>query len=256
VLVGATLAWPLAAARARADGFDVTDYVTREGSTYTLDEPRLVASLESIVTALGPAFGSTGATSGASGLALEVGWAWTPLVADTWQDDTAGALEGFHLEARKGLPAGFELAAGLGHEPTLGMTQASIALRWAWLEGDRGLPELGVRLDAGAILGHPQMTLFDFGLALVAGYPVIVAGLFELAPYGGYAFRFARSVERRIALLEGVSADPLVTSIPSQNVLLNHAVVGLRVSARPLDIGVEAALGTTVALTLQIGARL
>ncbi|MCC6620996.1 MAG: hypothetical protein IT385_07060 [Deltaproteobacteria bacterium] len=245
------------ASGARASELDLTRFVTREGSTYTLDEPALVKSFASIVTSLRPAFGATGGTTGARGLALEVAWAWTPIDTDAWRSDAPpDSLSGFHVEARKGLPAGLEVAAALSHASALDMTQASFALRWSWLEGTPGLPELGMRLDGGAILGHPQVSLFTVGLELVAGYPVPVAGLFRLAPYLGYAFRFARSIERRIAILDGVSADPFVTSLPGQNVFANQALIGLRIGARPLDLGIEASLGTTVGLVVQVGAKL
>jgi len=250
------LALTTSAARGGSE-LDLTSFVTREGSTYTLDEPALVKSFASIVTSLRPAFGSTGATTGARGLALEVAWVWTPVDEGAWRSDAPpDSLSGLHIEARKGLPAGFEVAAALSHASGLDMTQASFGLRWSWLEGDPGVPEIGMRLDGGAILGHPQVSLFTVGLELVVGYPVPVAGLFRLAPYVGYAFRFARSIERRIAILDGVSADPFVTSLPGQSVFSNQALIGLRIGARPLDLGVEAMLGTTVGLVVQVGAKL
>lgn len=249
-------------AAAHAESFDLTGFVDREGADYILDEPSLVLGLEDVVASMRPAFGSSGRTSGTRGFVLELGLGWTPIGADseTWTralgDDAPDALSTLHIEARKGLPAGFELSAAVAHSSALELTSASFGFRWAWLEGVSGVPDLGIRLDGGAIVGDSELTLATAGIELVIGYPVPVAGLFRLAPYAGYSFRFGASIERRVAILDDVSAKPFVTVLPSQSLFLSHALVGLRGQAGQLDIGLEAMLGTTVGLVFQLGARL
>lgn len=247
---------------AHAESFDVTGFVERGTSGFTLDEPALDDGLADLAASLRPAFGASGATVGASGLALELGLGWSPIdgSSSTWQralgDDAPDSLPTLRLSARKGLPSGFELEGAVAHQGTLELTAASFGVRWAWLEGTRGLPDLGVRLDGGAIVGDPQMTIITAGAEVVIGYPVPVAGLFRLAPYLGFSQRLAYTVERRVVHIPEASADPFVTVLPAQEIWLTHALIGLRVQSSALDVGLEATLGTTVGLVFQVGAKL
>ena len=252
----------LVTTHADAGNFDLTGFVDHDSTGYTLDEPTLDLALEDVIASLRPALASTSRTSGSAGFALTLGYGWTPISADSdaWTRGLDGhapaALGTLQLEARKGLPMGLELSAAVTHSQTLGMTAASFALRWAWLEGLSGIPDMGLRIDGGAIVGDSELTIATAGLELVMGYPVSVLGLFNLAPYAGYSLRFGHTIERRVALLDDVSAMPFITVLPSQNVVLSHAIVGLRVQTAQLDVGLEATLGTSVGLVFQVGARL
>jgi hypothetical protein len=156
---------------------------------------------------------------------------------------------------RKGLPGGLELGTHLAYSSELGVVSPSLELRWAIVEGHRVLPDVGMRLDASALLGNPEATIVHAGVDLIIGRPIAVQGLFTLGPYAGYAFRYGRTLERQVATFDGDDADAFQAVIPGQNLVLHHAIVGLRIESRPLAITAEAHLGTTQGLQLAIGAR-
>lgn len=259
-LAGALLVAAFAAAPAQAEPFSASGFVKREAGGYVLDEALYDSFLVDVLGALRPRFGGTGRTTGAAGMDLSLGFGWTSIAASSaaWSaamDDAPDALVPLLFAVRKGLPGGLELGAHLAYSSELDVVSPSLELRWAIVEGHRVMPDIGMRLDAGAVLGNPEATIVHAGIDLVVGRPIAVQGLFTLGPYGGYAFRYGRTLERQVATFDGDDADAFQAVIPGQNLLLHHAIIGLRIESRPLVITAEAHLGTTQGLQLGVGAR-
>lgn len=117
------------------------------------------------------------------------------------------------------------------------------------------LPDIGMRLDVGAVMGNPETTLVHGGFDVIIGRPIPVQGLFTVGPCGGYAFRFGRTLERQFATFDGAEAEPFQTALRGQNLFLHHAVIGIRFESRPLAVNAEAHLGSTQGLELAVGTR-
>lgn len=260
LLLGAALAACPIVGDARAEPFSASGFVTREASGFVLDEPAYDAFLEEVLGAARPRFGGTGRTSGAAGMDVSLGFGWAPASPDasTWRramgEAAPDSLVPLTVAARKGLPGGFELGAQLVALSELDVASITLELRWAIVEGHPDLPDVGMRLDAGALLGNAETTIAHGGLELVLGREITIAGLFTISPYGGYAFRYGRTLERQLATFEGDEAEPFQTVLPGQNLFLHHGVVGLRVTSRPLAVAAEAHLGTTQGIQLSLGA--
>ena|GEM_PF-1833320 len=246
---------------AKAEPFSVRGFVTREAGVFVLDEPLYDGFLEDVLGALRPRFGGTGRTSGASGMDLSIGFGWTAVTASStaWQaamgDAAPDSVTPLLVAARKGLPGGFELGVQLAYASELDVVSPSLELRWAIVEGHRVFPDIGMRLDAGAVMGNPEATILHAGFDVIIGRSIPVQGLFTVGPYGGYAFRYGRTLERQVAAFDGAEAEPFQTVLPGQNLFLHHAVTGLRFESRPLAINLEAHLGTTQGLSLSLGSR-
>lgn len=247
---------------ARAEPFTARGFVTHDATSgFVLDEPRYGGFLQEVLGAIRPRFSGTGSTAGAAGAEMSVGFGWSPVSPGStrWRsamgDDAPDALLPLLLSARKGLPAGFELGAQLVLLSQLDVASPSIELRWAIIEGHAVIPDIGMRLDAGAVLGNTEATIAHGGLDFVLGREISVEGLMTIGPYGGYAFRYGRTLDRQVALFDEGEAEPFKTVLPGQNLFLHHFVLGLRLSSRPLVVTSEAHLGTTAGLHLAIGAR-
>ncbi len=259
ILLALTLA---ASARpASAEPFSARGFVTREDGAWFLDEVGYSAFLEEVLGALRPRFSGTGGTTGAAGMELQLGLGWAPAEpgSSLWRgamgDDAPDALTPLFVVARKGLPGGFELGAQLAALPELDVASPTLELRWAIVEGHDFLPDVGMRIDAGAVLGNPEATIVHLGGELVVGRPIPVEGVMSLGPYLGYAFRYGRTLERQVATFDEGEAEPFQTVLPGQDLVLHHVIVGLRLEAWPLLVNVEANVGTTSGLQFALGAR-
>lgn len=248
------------AARA-SDGppFSVAGFIARDGNHFLLDEGALDRFLVDVLGAVRPRLRGTGETVGPAGMELSVGLGWAPVASRSaaWRaatDAPPDALAPLLVGVRKGLAPSLEIGAQLGWSPELEVACPSLELRWSFIEGQPHLPDLGLRVDVGALVGNPDVTVVHAGLDLVVGKSLPIQGLFTLGPYGGYAFRYGRTVERQIALFEGDESDPFQTLLPGQNLFLHHAIVGMRLDARPLVVLVEAQLGSSSGLEVAVGA--
>lgn len=239
--------------------FSVTGFIAREGNGYVLDEGALDAFLVEALGAVRPRHRGTGDTVGPAGLELTLGLGWAPVSprSSAWRgatDDPPGALTPLLFGVRKGIATSIELGAQLGWSSELEVASPALELRWSFIEGQPGLPDLGLRLDVGALVGNPDVTVVHGGVDLVIGKSLPIQGLFTLGPYGGYAFRFGRTIERQIAWFEGDESDDSQTLLPGQNLFLHHALIGLRIEAKPLLVVIEAQLGTSSGVEVALGA--
>lgn len=262
VVAGALAIATPAAGTAHAADVRIAGFVTREAGLYILDEPAFDAFLRDALGAAAPTLGLTGATSGAGGLDVTLGFGWQPVARGSaaWQDalgtGAPGALVPFVLSARKGFPDNLELGVHVAHLGAIDMTSASLELGWAVIEGEDVLPDIGIRADVGGIFGNPDATLLDAGASVVVGKRFALAGLVRVAPYAGYAFRLGQTLERRVALIGGVDATAFETTLPAQTVQLHEGVIGVRFGVAPVELVLEGRLGTTNGLRFTIGAAL
>ncbi len=145
--------------------------------------------------ALAPASLHEARTTGPARFYLGAEWATAAVAGgrDYWRrgvERAPGALHVVSLKLRKGLPAGFELGAGLGRVVGASLWAAGAEARWAPLEGARfgplgALPDLSFGASARTTAGASalRLTVVAAEAHLSKRWPVGAGGV--LAPFVG-----------------------------------------------------------------------
>ncbi len=109
----------------------------------------------------------------------------------TVNDSPDSILQVYSLNARKGLPLGFEINGALGYLANTSLWMLGADIRWAPFEGFRTgaggvLPDLSVGGGVRTVMGTDKFTLTTVGLDAELSKPIPIASTFTLTPYVGY----------------------------------------------------------------------
>lgn len=215
---------------------------------------------------MAPRGGVSGETLGQAGFAFQVDQSFSTVNAgeDYWLDadvdrDPAGTLTTTQIHIRKGLPFGFELGANLNALWQSQLFMIGGELRWSIHEDFfRGMPDFTVRGFGGTMVGSPQLNLSVGGFDAIVSHPIGVASVMNITPYAGYAMTVSAAASR---LLDATPSDPSPpvtdTSNPANSnkpefvfgpttQILHQGLLGVRFQFAVLDVGFQAAFGSTV----------
>lgn len=250
----------LAPATARA-GLELAPLVTRSATGLDYDADALNTLVRDLGDASRPGLGGPSATVGALGFTFGYQLAYTPLSGGSaWSRATRGdvpsVLDTSQLFVRKGLPQSIELGAALAWFHQLDLQVVSLELKWAFLEGVSGAPDLGARIHVGGILGHRDISVVTTGADVTIGKRFGLGGAVRLAPYAGYAFAFYHGVTRPIGVVLPGDVFPTTAILPAPNVVSHRVLLGLEATFTYATLGIEASLGSGTTLTFRVGASL
>ncbi len=162
------------------------------------------------------------------------------------------------LQVRKGLPASFRLGGTLTQVFNSHMWDVGVQLGWAPLEGLRNAPDLGIELQGGTVLGAGDLILVHAGAAVILSKSFGVAGLFSLAPYGGYQFMYVSASSHLTSGYLMDQTQPTLFAFDPQNIFLHRLVFGMEALASWVVVGVEMSLQVPTArrtYAVKLGAR-
>jgi hypothetical protein len=230
------------------------------------DDVGFEALTRDLALVMAPRGNVTGETLGQAGFAFQIDQSFSLVDAtsDYWQTasvsgDPSGTLTTTHFRARKGLPFGFELGAGVNALWNSQLLFVGGELRWSLHENYiRSMPDLTIRGFGGTMVGSSQMTLSAGGFDATVGYPVGVANVMNITPYAGYNMTVSSAASR---LLDATPTDPTppVTNTTDPELsnkpefvfgpatqILHQGFFGLRFQVAFVDLGVQASVGKAV----------
>ncbi len=187
-----------------------------------------------LATVLGPRRLGPAATTGPLGfdLGIDIVLASIDDGAVHWQnsvDDPGSVLPVLSVQAKKGLPFGFELGAGVAHLLDSELWSVGAALRWAFLENLGGyFPDMAIRVTLDNVIGAS-----DFGMLLVGSDLVIsrefgLGGVTALAPYVGFSGLFVRASPNVIGFFDEGASRPQFAAFAVKNLGAFRGVLGFR----------------------------
>jgi len=182
---------------------------------------------------------------GVSGFELHVGGMWVRAKdsAEWWQNavsegsELLDGVDGYHVLARKGLPAGFDVGAQYGS--VLGEDYWSAEVRYALIDGGLAEPALGVRGAWSELAGGPV------DLKVLTGQVMLSKGFTVLTPYAAAGVRWIDADAR-------VETDPVSLRFESSNDTFVFNA-GLHISLPPFGLRFEARRGYQTALFFSAG---
>ncbi|MGM0576302.1 MAG: hypothetical protein ACQEXJ_11280 [Myxococcota bacterium] len=198
--------------------------------------------------ALRPRFAGPADTSGALGFVVDYGLSLTDVdeTAGHWTtpvDDPGNTLAVSRLSLRKGLPWSFELGGTLTHLHDSSIWGVGMDVKWAFVEGLRNAPDVGLRLHVTSVLGSRDLSMLMAGGDFVLSKTFGVGGLLQLTPYAGYSGTYIRATSHVLGRFEAGDLEPETFIIDDQHIDAHRATLGLRVVASVVDMAFETALG-------------
>jgi len=251
----------VAATLGPAAGFEIAPLVSRTATGLDYDEAALDTLVGDLGAAARPGLGGPSSTVGALGFTFGYQLAHTPLGdSDAWsrasRGDAPRSLTASELFVRKGLPMSLELGAAVAFFHDLDIQVASFELKWAFVEGLGGAPDIGARLHLSGVLGHPDLTVVSTGADLTIGKGFGLGGALRLSPYAGYAFAFHHGIPRPVGVVLPGDVGPTTAILPASNLVTHRGLIGLEIAFTYTSLAFEASLGEVSTLTLRIGAAL
>lgn len=242
-------------------GFELSPLVSRGVGGLDFDAGALDALVGDLGAAARPGLGGPATTVGALGFTFGYQLAYTPVSERAaWDLASRGAapdaLVASEFFVRKGLPLSLELGMTLAWFHHLDLQVASFELKWAFVEGLDGLPDLGARLHVSGLFGLRDITIVAAGADVTIGKRFGLGGALRIAPYAGYAFGFAHGVPRPIGVVLAGDVEATTAILPAPNVLSHRALLGLELALSYGTLGVEASLGAVTTVTVRVGASL
>ncbi len=162
------------------------------------------------------------------------------------------------VQVRKGLPHSLQLGAALTQVFDSSLWDLGLQLAFTPLEGLKNAPDLGIQLQGGTVLGAGDLILVHAGAALILSKAFNVAGLFTLAPSGGYQFLYASASTHLTGGYRQDQTSPTPFAFDPQNLFLHRLVVGLEAVASWVVIGAEMTLQVPAArrtYAVRVGAQ-
>lgn len=162
------------------------------------------------------------------------------------------------IQVRKGLPYSFQLGGTVTQVFGGSLWGVGLELGWTPLEGIRNAPDLGIKLEVGTVLGADDLMMIHTGAALIISKSFGVAGLFSLAPYGGYQFLYASASTHLTGGYRQDQTQPTLFAIDPQNIFLHRIVFGLEALASWVVVGAEMTIEIPTArrsYALKLGAQ-
>jgi hypothetical protein len=187
---------------------------------------RLVSELS---VAVAPTVLHGAATFGPAGFYLGVTAALTPIsaaerqwtagtegtggVGDAPNKAPASVLSWNRLQARKGLPFGFELGASVGQGVLTSMWVVGGELKWALFEGFHSgwgaLPDVSLSGTLQAAIGAESLALRTDALAATVSKPLVLANRYRLTPLASLQLLMVRASTGRVDLTPSVDDGEL-----------------------------------------------
>lgn len=238
---------------AEAARFDLqlAEFATLEDGALEVDSAGFEAMSRDLGLALRPRFAGPGSTLGSLGFDFAYGYVLTDIdeTSDHWTRPVAspaGTLAVSQLIVRKGLPYSFEIGGVLSHLHDSRMWAIALELKWAFVEGFRAAPDIGLRNHINTLVGSRDLAMLTVGSDLLLSKQFGLGGMVQLTPFLGYGFTFIRASSHVLGRFPEGGLQPATFIMPDQNILAHRGVLGLRVLASVVDVGVEAALGKDV----------
>lgn len=228
---------------------------TTPGQTGTADVPAFKDWAGELGVAMAPRFLGPATTLGAMGyeVSLEVGLTTIHGGRDYWKkaaSDPGNLLVTNQIRIRKGLPYSLQISGLVTHLFESDMWGIGLEFGAALVEGFRFVPDLSLQTSVGTLLGAGDLTMLQVGLGVIASKTFNVAGLFTVAPYGGYHLIYINAgtylSAGRVRPAEGTPSTPARVEmfvIDGQNIFRHRAVLGFNVVATYVTAGTEFGLG-------------
>lgn len=143
------------------------------------------------------------------------------------------------LKVRKGLPASLQIGGVVTQVYDSGLWGLGLELGWTPLEGIDGAPDLGLQFQVGTALGEEDLLLVHAAASLMLGKTFGVAGLFSLAPYGGYQFLYASASTHLTGAYPQDATQPSLYAVDPRNLFMHRLVLGLEALASWVQMGFE-----------------
>ncbi len=202
-----------------------------------------------IGAALTPAFGPIH-SQGSLGfeVSLTTGLSSVHKGQDYWTADTAGRPQvsdapgdlfvTSQIRAKKGLPYGFQVSGIVTHLYDSRLWGIGIELGWAFVEGYKWAPDIGIVASIGTLLGHDDLMMIQVSPALVMSKRFGVAGLFHLVPYLGYNVLYINASTHLMSTFRNTT-DPIMFAFDPQHIVRHRGLLGLEILASYVTVGAE-----------------
>jgi hypothetical protein len=154
------------------------------------------------------------------------------------------------VRIRKALPFSFELGGRLKYLSQSSLWAGQFEAKWAFLEGDRVLPDFAIRLGFTKVSGVRTLNLSATDVDFVVSKRYGVLGVVSLTPYGALRFTFAHaSTDPMVFFPEalpnrpsGPTADELAAQsapFPDLSAFFFRETLGVRLTTYALSIAAE-----------------
>jgi hypothetical protein len=153
--------------------------------------------------------------------------------------DPGSLLVAGQVKVRKGLPAGLQLGGVVTQVYGGGLWGVGLELGWAFLEGIDNAPDMGLQLQAGTVLGNEDLLVVNAAASLILSKSIGVAGLFSLAPYGGYQFLYTSASTHLTGAYPQDATQPNLYAIDPRNLFGHRLVFGLEALVSWVQMGFE-----------------
>ncbi len=262
IACAAAISLPAASAHAGRNDFHLASFGSiAEGGGLSLDGDGFQSFAGDLALSLQPKFAGPGSTLGGLGMDMGYELSLTDIDAGSshWQtavDDPASSLMASHFYVRKGLPYSFEMGGILTHLHESNVWAVALELKWAFVEGHKYAPDIGVRTHVNTLLGNRDMVMVTSGGSIFISKAFGIGGLIQLTPYGGYQLTFVHARSHVLGRFTAGSLRPTTFILPKQNFLRHRGLLGLRLLAGIADFGFEAALGNVMSYSFKVGLNL
>ena len=232
-----------------------------DGGGLSLDGDGFQSFAGDLALSLQPKFAGPGSTLGGLGMDMGYELSLTDIDAGSnhWKtavDNPASSLLASQFYVRKGLPYSFEMGGILTHLHESDIWAVALELKWAFVEGHKYAPDIGVRTHVNTLLGNRDMVMVTSGGSIFISKAFGIGGLIQLTPYGGYQLTFVHARSHVLGRFTAGSLIPTTFILPKQNFLRHRGLLGLRLLAGIADFGFEAALGEVMSYSFKVGLNL
>lgn len=208
--------------------------------------------------AMQPRFGGPAATLGSRGFDFAYNLATTAVNAGDahWTkavDDPVTSLRASQLHVRKGLPYSFELGGTVTRLHELDLWAIGFEAKWAFVEGYRLAPSVGMRTHVSTILGSRDLGMLCAGMDATIGKAFGIGGLVQVTPYLGYALSYVQSRSHVLGTFEPGHVKLKTAIIDPRHLVDHRTLVGLTLVASAIELGFEGAIGDVDTYTLRVG---
>lgn len=205
-----------------------------------------------------PRFGGPAGTQGGAG--FDFGYALTltdiDQDSDYWSsavDDPSDLLLVSQVSVHKGLPYSMALSTTLGFLHESGLWSLDLGVKWAFVEGFHYVPDMALQVQVGTLMGSQDLSILRVGTDFQISKSFGLGGVVRLTPYAAYSFALVQTSPQVVAVFDewAVEADTNIVTVAP--LFVHRGVVGLRVTAAMVDLGLEMALGETHTFGTRLG---
>lgn len=201
-----------------------------------------------LATSIQPRFGAPAHTFGVMGMDVGYNLVMTNINQNDahWELADQGAndlLLASQVSVQKGLPYSIGLGATLTHLHDYGLWGVDLQLKFAFAEGYEVVPDIGMRIRVGSLLGSRELSMLTTGTDLIMSKTFGVAGVMQMTPFAAYAFTLVRSSSMVVGVFEDNSVEPETEVLKDHWGFVHRGLAGMRFTFSFVDLGFEAAIG-------------